>query len=161
MTVIILSIYLPSNTFQLSSSNLKYLLVKTFPQGWAFFTKNPQEEGFSYYIYEKGLIKKFDLIENRFDDYLGFKREKREFISKLVSTVSGIDKNEWIEISQDKFLTTNISSDNNIFYIKNDILNSICNKKIIFIKKKPTPWAWRNLKNSSLVKYIVMSYKCN
>lgn len=161
ISIIILSIYIPSNTFQLSSSNLNDLLVKIFPQGWAFFTKNPQEESFDYYIYEKGLIKKFDLIKNRFDDYLGFKREKREFISKLVSTVSGIDKNKWIKINQNKILITNISSDDNIFVIKNDILNSICNKKIIFIKKKPIPWTWRNLKNSSLVKYIVVSYKCN
>ena len=161
MIIFILCIYLPKNTI-MYVSNLKGDIVKILPQGWAFFTRNPQEEDLEYHLINNNSIAKYDFIGNRIEDYFGFKREKRAFIAKMSFSALNIEDKKWKYESYNKVLYfKNISSDIMIHKVNEEILNPLCNKKVLFIKKKPTPWAWRNFKDSSQIKYLVMEYKCN
>ena len=156
----ILTQYIPSaiNFLYLKMQD-KNILVSVFPQGWAFFTRDPKEEKIELVYFSQNKLIPYDFIGIRSCEYFGFKRDVRQDLDDLSKKAQGVPEKHWkqlefnkIYLDQSKPIILELNKRN--FYKK------LCNGEFIFVKKSPKLWAWRNLEDKRKVKYIKVKFLC-
>lgn len=155
MVVICLSVLayaVPESSMSLSRIT-KIKALRTFPEGWAFFTKNPFDV--DYIIYKmpdaKGTIKRLTGVSASPSHLFGIDRTARLQNHEISTFVNSIGSKHWINISG--------KVENNLTYI--DTLASVTvvnpSKKTfyqgtyILQTYTPIPWAWAS--NTDLINY--------
>lgn len=97
---------LPSNP--LKTKNIIFnssAIKKIFPEGWAFFTKNPKEDQIYFYqvnFGKKTVINKFLMTKNfALNNIFGIKRENRFIQTEFTKMANSINSNLWMTTYSD------------------------------------------------------------
>lgn len=113
-----------------------------FPEGWGFFTKNPRDLLMDVYKIDHGKLKKIDMSNHSFDNYLGLSRKAR-MIGYGSSHVSGeISKETWVKSTSDKI--KDHINDSTFVVKRNDKFHHFENGEYLFKLYKQIPYAWAN-----------------
>jgi antimicrobial peptide system SdpA family protein len=113
-----------------------------FPQGWAFFTKDPKEPVLKIFRQENGrLVHLNNTASLNLGDALGLKRNKRKMSAELAQTLSKVAATKWT-----KYEAGNIEE----VAVKLPIADTIESKfnhkllqgEYIFYQSERVPWAW-------------------
>ena len=122
------------------NENVKTITNNLFPQGWAFFTKNPRDLVLRIYKIEKGKLLEIDISNQSLKNKMGFSRSARIIgyeMSKVAETVKITD---WKQ-----------NSTSNIYDHLNDktiIVNSqfpfkhLTKGEYLLKLYRPVPYAW-------------------
>ncbi|WGL61510.1 SdpA family antimicrobial peptide system protein [Pigmentibacter sp. JX0631] len=156
---LVLIFYVPNIAIN-SNMKQKNILISTLPQGWAFFTKDPKEERISLY-WDKNPFEEYDFIGTRFNEYFGFDREVRKYISEIINMSSLIPENNWVQGDFNKIIY--FKGNQNLLSIdkKHKYFKNFCSKNYVYIKHKPQIRAWRYFENTQKVKYTKVKFVCN
>lgn len=135
---------LPESTITISKIK-KIQAASVFPEGWAFFTKNPQDEDYLIYSFQKDKNGKFiNLIKpsSSPSNLFGINRKSRLQSQEVGAAVHYIVDTSWISIKGG-------------LEMNETILDSLCSIKIpiksnypfftgkyILQKIAPIPWSW-------------------
>lgn len=133
---------------------IKDFAQNLFPEGWAFFTINPQKERYYFYKINNDSLELLNLRSSDFRNFFGLSRRIR-----LVGIESAIiiqqveEKNKWI--SCNSFINECMQTDTIPTYsvINNSRMQNIAGEYII-VKAKPKPWEWNSL-NYYPTSYII------
>lgn len=118
------------------------LNIQTFwPQGWAFFTRNPREERTYFYRMEgdEAVIQHFH--NSRAVNLFGARRNARLESMELATIAESIPESSWLNCAE------GIRHQDSLAYLPSvKIRNSfrypkLCGE-ILIEKKEPVPWAW-------------------
>ncbi len=129
------------NPVRLSYTSVQEL-YSVFPQGWAFFTRNPKEEVLQLYKMEGD---KLVLVNNSaslsFKDFFGFKRQTRKVSAELAEIIKKVPTQSWKEhrggeISE--VLKKLVLSDT----VSNIFTEKLLSGEYIIYRSKRVPWAW-------------------
>lgn len=115
-------------------ANGNNVVTNNFPQGWAFFTKNPRDVRTQLL----DSISKQDLIQPNFsiEYYFGLSRKPRRLCLEAGYLVKGIPDSLWIKsknLGKERLRSSFKTS-----FFKHPILVG----HIIIMNKERTPWAW-------------------
>lgn len=124
----------------LLNEKTKETLVKIFPEGWGFFTKNPKDPEYKIYIIVKNKLQLLSLTNQSIENKFGFSRKSRMIGYEISTLLSDVQENEWI-----KDTTKNINTHLNdkIIKIKNKYKFKHLNTGTYIIKRcRPVPYAW-------------------
>ncbi len=142
------------NPVRLANSNAQEI-NSLFPQGWAFFTRDPREEIIRLYEQEEKdyiyLNKSSSLLVA---DIFGIKRHKRRLSSELAEIIKKIPSKSWMSYENEK-LFESMSLLKVTDTLKNEFKNNILKGEKIIYRSKRVPWAW----SSSNVKMPYMLAK--
>lgn len=125
------------------NDDLKEFTNKIFPQGWGFFTKNPQDFALNIYKINKGKLELIDISNQSIRNNFGFSRRARMIGYEMSTVVEDIKVSDWIK-----------NTDGNIYSNLNDKTININNKNYFshltkgeyLIKLyKPIPYAWSKM----------------
>lgn len=120
-------------------------IMPLFPEGWAFFTKNPREE--VIYFYSVGRDNSLNLVEEGrrnadLKNWFGLKRDVRYLSYERGLVISTIKDQEWYDCKQlDQLLIDSMRSITVEFASKMVFIQP---GKYIIQYKEPIPFAWRN-----------------
>ncbi|CAM2829512.1 SdpA family antimicrobial peptide system protein [Corynebacterium propinquum] len=166
--VVILSL-LPYSPVRSSVSFIeKEKLTAIVPQGWGFFTKDPQEERLNFY--KLGSDRKWladDVANASSTNYFGASRRSRLRgleLAKLLTHVGGPKSENWktcLSTSRDDCL--NSVKDKNPIEVNNDYpIKTICGPSLI-TQQKPNPWAYSQsgFANGNDIKYLFVKVNCD
>lgn len=154
---------LPGATISISKIS-KIQTVSIFPEGWAFFTKNPQDEDYIIYSFDKGNQNKYEKIINPTSspkNFFGLNRISRLQSQEIGSAIHFIQDSSWVTIKG------NINSNDSIIKKIKPTLIPIISKHPYFTgtyilqKIAPVPWAWiKDFKpNYAKSKIIIVEFK--
>lgn len=122
------------------AENHKEFINKIFPQGWGFFTKDPQDFELNIYKIRNGKLEKIKTLNQSLENKFGFSRSSRMIGYEMSTIAQEIKSTEWIQ-----------NTDNNIYSsLKNSTI--VINNKVKFRYfsrgsyliqlYKPVPYAW-------------------
>ena len=154
---ITLAVYLPGNSL-IESQNVKKNFVSFLPQGWAFFTKDPQEVKAIAYTVHNGVLKEFNKTGNRLQYATGLKRTQRVLGIELSDILTSYS----MQKLKNEFETEEKALSGEFIHISNkSISKSLCGKVIINLYKD-TPWIWfsNDIKVQPFKKYINLDIHC-
>jgi antimicrobial peptide system SdpA family protein len=132
---------LPESTIGISRIN-KIRITSIIPEGWAFFTKNPQSEDAIIYEVKDSSINKIILPSGDVSNLFGLNRRSRLQSQELGNLLTTISEDSWVYIQGS--LTDSIS------LIKRTVLIDLINPskypyfRGVYVVQKivPIPWAW-------------------
>lgn len=129
------------NPVRLSYTSVQEL-YSVFPQGWAFFTRNPKEEVLQLYQLDQG---KLLLVNNStslsFKDFFGFKRRTRKVSAELAEIIKKVPVKSWKEYrgrEVSEVLKSLMLSDT----VPNVFEEKLLTGEYIVYRSKRVPWAW-------------------
>jgi antimicrobial peptide system SdpA family protein len=113
-----------------------------FPQGWAFFTRNPREAVLKIYRQENGrLVHLNSTASLSLGDALGLKRHKRKISTEFAQVISRVAASKWT-----KFDTGDIEEKAKGLPIADTIESRFDQKLLqgeyVFYQSERVPWAW-------------------
>lgn len=136
-----LNIELPTNKY----------IFSFFPQGWAFFTKDPREPQSQLFKLENNKWQRVEHYQSSMKNYLGMNKGSTRINYELISIYSLIKKTEY----SDSYSNIQIGWIENIptkvIYIKNSFDNPRLRGEYALVIQKIVPWAWsKNLNNEQM-----------
>ncbi|MBG07431.1 MAG: hypothetical protein CME68_01610 [Halobacteriovoraceae bacterium] len=129
------------------SHKLKGILLATLPEGFSFFTKNPQHKRVWIYRENKNKLIKVNFIQNRLFNNLGINRIHRSHRVELHSIISSIPNRLWFKCDSSIELCKK-NNKNKIFQFKNRALRPEYCGQFLLSYQKLVPWVWRKSKDS-------------
>lgn len=140
---------LPESTISISKIK-KIQAASIFPEGWAFFTKNPQDEDYLIYSLQKdengkfiNLIKPSTSLSNLF----GINRKSRLQSQEIGASVHYIVDSSWVLIKGGLELNLSIIDSLSSTQIPIKSNYPFFTGKFILQKIAPIPWSWANTFN--------------
>lgn len=119
----------------------KNLISWAIPEGWAFFTKDPQSENTVIYsISDSPSLDKIKLTNSQWKYFFGASRKSRYINAKLVIISSNIREENWVAIDDFSSITKQQvdSLRSTLFFVKPPFIYG----EYIIRKYKPSPWSW-------------------
>ncbi|MBC6425565.1 MAG: SdpA family antimicrobial peptide system protein [Ekhidna sp.] len=137
----------------------KKSIVFTLPQGWGFFTKNPQSLSANCYLIEGNKLERKTVSNSSWKNLFGLARKSRYYGFELSQILNVIPANQWIN-SKGNFREIDFIN-HPTFVIKNEDLNLLVyeySKKYLIVLNKPIPFAWAQMNQEEYqpFKYIVI-----
>jgi len=129
---------LPTNPVTLPFES-KINMIKWFPQGWGFFSKDPREEQFFAYDMKTG-NSVFTFPNNRPENFFGLRRYGRAQGIEYGRIYSNIPPSAWSTCKKDPMDCLNQLEKS--IEVKNDIPNPTICGEVGVVNKKLVPWAW-------------------
>ncbi|MFQ3843318.1 SdpA family antimicrobial peptide system protein [Staphylococcus pseudoxylosus] len=114
------------------------IIHKTFPQGWAFYSKNPRSSTYSV-IDTKSGEKAVQFPNSDSSNYFGFTRFGRSQGVEVGRLVSKIDKNSWSKTEKDPI---EFGRGMKKTKIENDQIKPSIKGDILVYYTEPIPWSW-------------------
>lgn len=156
--------YLPYNPLTPSPKARLYLMA-ILPEGWGFFTKNPQDEQIFIFERQKGeWLSILKTPNSSMNNLFGIKRDARSQGSEygiLLNELAHIDSVRW-EYYENKSLSTCLQSTNlSAFQLDNNVKNPTICGEIIILRQKPIPWAWAKHSVEMPIHAIRLTIRCN
>lgn len=115
------------------------------PQGWGFFTRNPREDRIKIYKYHNSGYA--EILDKNFStqNYFGISRKNRITLNEVLYNLKIVGDSSWYQtrIVNDSLVKS--LPEVTIVNLAKDPLN--CGKLLV-IKEKTIPWAWRKHKGS-------------
>lgn len=142
-------VFINSIGYNLLTLNKKWCfeLQFLFPQGWAFFTKDPRDEQTTLYKIENQKNIEINMKNGATNAFFGISRKNRIMLIELAQIVNQLDTNSWKVIkSKEEFLT--YSDTAKAVEIINFVNHSIFKGEYLITKQKPLPWSWRENRDS-------------
>jgi antimicrobial peptide system SdpA family protein len=144
-TVCLLFVFLTSMPFNPSnlSSQRDFKIRWLAPQGWGFFTRNPQEESDEVYIFQKSNTWiKTSTSQVSLNNFFGINRKIRHEYFELSKLLDTIPKEKWISIkSNQKVIFDTLSIADTIRY-KQFMNHRMLDSVVVITRANPLPWAW-------------------
>ena len=134
---------------------IKRDIISFLPEGWGFFTRDPQES--EIYIYKKvgSELVSYSIHHSRPNNYFGLKRNSRAQMVELEFLIRNIKEVDWIECEDE---INNCLSQETVpeFHLNNNsVFQSLCG--VIWLqKKKPVPWAWSKSRDNINMPSIII-----
>ena len=157
--VFLLVVSIPESTINISKTS-KVNLANILPQGWAFFTRNPQEENVYIYNYEKikhNEIEQLILHTGSIFNLFGFNRKSRLQSQDLGYIVANLPDTAWTTIKGDFNSNLGTILGVKVFQISTAFKYPYFQGYFLLQKKYPIPWAWyRNFDNRNQVSKIAI-----
>lgn len=128
----------PGNPVKEKTSKIGKHLYEFFPQGWAFYSKNPRESTYRV-VYTKTGKSATQFPNASPSNYFGFTREGRAQGIEAGRLVAGLHESKWMK-----------TEDNPIEFgrhlkpikIKNDLQKPTLKGDILVYYEQPVPWNW-------------------
>lgn len=154
---ITLAVYLPANTL-VNSSKVKENFIAFLPQGWAFFTKDPQEVKAIAHLVENEKLVEFNKTGNRGDYIAGLRRTQRVLgreVSDVLDQYSKSDKKKEFKTIEEALKADAIKIANT------SVTRQLCGDVLVNLYKE-TPWVWfsNNIKTRPVNKYLKLEVEC-
>ncbi|OUS00183.1 hypothetical protein A9Q84_03090 [Halobacteriovorax marinus] len=155
--VISLAVYLPGNDL-IQSKKIKSNFVTFLPQGWAFFTKNPQEVKAIAYKVEGKKVVEFNKTGNRIHYAGGLMRTQR-ILGREVSDIL-VSYNSVKEKYDFKTMTEALLG-KSIKIVNNSITKKLCGNVIVNLYKE-APWVWfaNGIKERPFNQFVKLEINC-
>lgn len=139
------------------SEELKLATNTIFPQGWGFFTKNPQDFAINIYKIENKKLILIDIKNQSFKNRLGFSRSARIIGYEMSTVVSDIQNKDWVR-NTDGNIYSNI--DDKIVDVENrEYFNHLKKGEYLVKLYKPIPYAWSNDNQEKFNPFSVVKIK--
>lgn len=133
----------PNHGLQLARSE-RARLIFALPQGWAFFTRDPQEPVDRYYEPSAGGVRRIDEVNTSRRNLYGLLKNTRISAIEFAALTSHVAKGDWRPCSTS--LAECVSGSTPEKTIVNPMLvQSVCGTLIVG-RQPPVPWAWSHLK---------------
>jgi antimicrobial peptide system SdpA family protein len=157
-TAWILLSYFTIRSHNSTDYHIKYEMKKNltflWPQGWGFFTRDPQEAIISAYKLENGELTMLTVKNSSLENYLGFSRNTRFVTRELATILGSLPKDRWKTGKGDfknqipaKPDTTVTVKENFRFFQDGDYV--FCQHNII-------PLAWANMHQEKYQPYLIL-----
>ena len=131
-------------------------IIKFFPQGWAFFTRNPREA--SLYVYDKKGGKFICRTKANLNFYFGAGRNMRVEDGEMSYLLNQVSSKRWKKCKGKNLLDcAKITSK---IEVKNDYLHPKLCGEIIVKRQDTTPWAWSRSNVSMQFELIKLKVIC-
>lgn len=116
-----------------------------FPEGFAFFTRNPQEVSYSIYAFDDQSIHLINLKNGSVSNYFGVSKTSRYKLIKLQEIVAQVDPEDWKKTKID--LDQLLQSYDTIQSVDTAYNSNYYEGMYLITAAKPIPWAWATLDN--------------
>jgi antimicrobial peptide system SdpA family protein len=142
-TIFVLLVFINSIGYNLLTINKKWAIEfqYLFPQGWAFFTKDPRGEQTYIYNLNKSEMKLLNLRNSAKESCFGISRKNRIILIEEFQIINQIDSTKWKIINSQEDLIFFKDTSKSI-----DIINFVNKPELIgeyiFLKQKTLPWSW-------------------
>lgn len=146
---------LPANPVKLPYES-KVSMIKWFPQGWGFFSKNPREDQFFAYNLKSG-DSVFTFPNNRAENLFGLRRYGRTQGIEYGRIYAKLPVTAWEKCEENsKYCINSLKSS---ITVENDIPRPTLCGKVGIVNKGIVPWAWS--KNSRRIEMPSKVMKVN
>jgi antimicrobial peptide system SdpA family protein len=119
-----------------------------FPQGWAFFTKDPREEQTRFYKLSKNDLQELDFKNGSINSSFGISRKNRIMLIETAQIVNQIDNSLWVDLKSKEDLETYKDTTKSLEIINFVNKAEIENGDYVILKQRPVPWSWRENKDN-------------
>lgn len=127
-------------------ADFKPIIGTLLPQGWGFFTRNPQEARTYLFILNDGKWT-VDPDQNNLSIYnLGLRRGGRSKMLQLSTVMNRIESKKWKVVVDNKLDSVMQLAFNNPTIIADSTLSVHLYNKYLIIQKQIVPWSWREYK---------------
>jgi antimicrobial peptide system SdpA family protein len=156
----IFTVFINSIGYNLLTFNKKWAfeLQFLFPQGWAFFTKDPRDEQTTLYKIKNKELFELNMKNGATNALFGISRRNRIMLIELAQVVNQIDTINWKAITSKEALLT-FSDTAKAIEIVNFVNHSNLNGDYLIIKQKPLPWSWRENRDNLFMPAKVIKVK--
>ncbi len=162
LTVVILSSAGPYNTtsFKFLNKSESLTLRSFFPEGFGFFSRDPQEEFPLIYKEVNDNLVLLTKPNSSLKNMLGLRRSQRSIFAELGIIVSEVADEDWSRCASSLVECWNSKT---IKILKIENMNhgaNLCGTYLISTKK-PIPWAWRNtFKGEMPQRFVKLIIRC-
>lgn len=153
------------NTMQYNTLSEKFenkkIVFSLFPQGWAFFTRNPREGQVILYQKNNGKFVEVPFKHNNYRYAFGLNRTCTKVYTELGYIRKNINDSSFKAIEwnyQEKIFTNKLDNLETIT-LQNPLKNGILNGKYLLVIQEPIPWAWS--KNAKRIKMPALAVFLN
>ncbi|PTR38985.1 antimicrobial peptide system SdpA family protein [Rhodococcus sp. OK611] len=127
-------------------------MAHLFPQGWAFFTRSPQEESFGAFSDRDGQLVPLDETpHSSVGNALGLDRESRKQVAELTLILHDIKDSEWTKCQVESADSCRQFITEKTYQVHNTQPAPLYCGSVVVIGRTLAPWAYRNLLSDSLV----------
>lgn len=119
-----------------------------FPQGWAFFTKDPREEHTIFYKIDKNNLQELDFKNGAMNSSFGISRKNRIMLIEIAQIVNQIDSVSWVDLKSKEDLNTYKDTTKSLEVINFVNKAELENGDYMIVKQRPVPWSWRENKDN-------------
>jgi antimicrobial peptide system SdpA family protein len=148
-------------TYSLPTPIIKYdikkNLITALPQGWGFFTRNPQEATVEAYAYSNSELELISKGNTSLSNMLGFSRKSRYIGYELGTLLRHVPKKAWVN-EKGEYLKNEIPPDPTIILSTDSIQQSLKffpKGEYVFYQYKMIPFAWANNSQEQYRPYLV------
>ena len=154
-------ISIPDNPVNLRYSSFNNLKLNAmFPEGWAFFTRDPQEEQFFLYEWFGGKLREVPIKNAGPSQLFGIIRRNRAIQSKILRVSNSIDEKYWFHYRGD---IKGVPVDSLTIFSVDIAQPAVCGKYLVQARK-PLPWPWYASSRSDKIylpsRVICINFKC-
>lgn len=139
------------------SENVKNITNIIFPQGWGFFTKNPQDFALNIYRIKNRKLEILNVNNQSLKNSFGFSRSARLIGYELSTIVSDIPNKVWVK-NKTGDIYDNIN-DKTILINNRPYFNHIKKGDYLIKLYKPIPFAWANDNQEKFNPFSVVKIK--
>lgn len=131
------------------------------PQGWAFFTKDPQSEYFRVYTRDSlGVWREFGrhFPNSAPANFFGLRRTNRVVTTEVALHVKQLEGTlSWIQCQEGSAITDCIARyDTLIYRVQNLIDRPFLPPLFAVVNQKPIPWSWRNTEALPAQSFVII-----
>lgn len=158
--IFIFMVFINSIGYNLLTFNKKWAfeLQFLFPQGWAFFTKDPRDVQTTLYKIENRTLSELNMKNGATNALFGISRKNRIMLIELAQIVNQIDSISWKDINSKEALLT-FSDTAKAIEIGNFVNHSNLVGEYLITKQRPLPWSWRENRDNLFMSAKVVKVK--
>ena len=165
MVVFLTSIFMSMPTNILSTDipvGVRDVVTRVMPQGWAFFTRDPQSEMIGAYRLSSTQTPENALMtpQGRVENLWGLSRNQRAQGPEMASLANEVS--EWTECDEDSDVCLDNATDESPLKVENSSPAPTLCGDIIIAQETPVPWSYRDfdLGNTKVEKTALLSVTC-
>ena len=137
---------LPESTIRFSKIS-KVRAASIFPEGWAFFTKNPQDDDYLIYSFQGNKNEQFPCLispNSSLENLFGINRKSRLKSQEIGSAIPYVNDTAWTSIKGNLEMNSAVINGMPIITIPIKSNYPYFKEKYILQKIAPIPWSWFN-----------------
>lgn len=159
--LIVLSGSMPENPLP-SSLKLQQNLIVLFPQGWAFFTRDPREPTEQVYRRSAGGLREVSYANSSARNFFGLRRDARAVHVELVHLLSRTPIHRWQPCDNRTPQCAKEVAESPVVLSNDTPLQQLCGDLIV-VRRPPVPWAWSRARRTIHMPGSVLSLRvrCN
>ena len=139
----VLKVMTPYNPLSATKES-KANLVAFFPQGWAFFTRNPREANTFMYKVENGQLTPAIETNASISNWFGIRKETRVKGVEMGALLGRLDKKPWTECPEGINSFEQVDSLESVRIINGAPKPHFCGEYLLETRE-PVPWAWAKI----------------